>query len=114
MSAMSLQRGDVVVAISQSGRSKALLDAMSLVKETGALTIGLAPSGTPVSERCNLPIHIDVAQDPAESYTPLPSRIAHLTVIDVLAVGVSKMKGPGVDSHLSRLNRGLQQLRTDN
>jgi RpiR family carbohydrate utilization transcriptional regulator len=113
MSALSLHRGDVVVAISQSGRSKALLDAMTLVRETGALTIGLAPSGTPVAEHCNLPIHIDVEQDPAESYTPLPSRIAHLTVIDVLAAGVSKTKGPDVDSHLSRLNRGLQQLRTD-
>ena len=67
----------------------------------------MAPSDTPVSECCNLPIHIDVEQDPAESYTPLPSRTAHLTVIDVLAVGVSKMKGPDVDSHLSHLNRGL-------
>jgi len=113
MSAMSLDSGDVVVAISQSGRSKALLEAMALVRETGAVTIGLAPGGTPVAEHCTLPIHIDVEADEEESYTPLPSRIAHLTVIDILAVGVSKMKGPGVDSHLSKLNRGLQSLRTD-
>lgn len=113
MSASSLTAADVVVAISQSGRSKALLDAIALVKEAGAITIGLAPGDTPVAEACSIPIHIDVAQDPAESYTPLPSRIAHLAVIDVLAVGVSKTKGPEIHSHLARLNRSLQALRLD-
>ena len=113
MSAMSLSEEDVVVAISQSGRSKALLDAMAMVKDAGAITIGLAPSRTPVAAQCSIPIYIDVDQDPAESYTPLPSRIAHLAIIDILAVGVSKMKGPDINRHLSRLNRGLQSLRTE-
>jgi RpiR family transcriptional regulator, carbohydrate utilization regulator len=112
MSAMSLGEGDAVVAISQTGRSQSLLDAMALASEAGAITIGLAPTGTPVARRCRLPIHIDVKQDPEESYTPLPSRIAHLAVIDVLAAGVSKIKGPNVTEHLQRLNRGLQSLRT--
>jgi RpiR family carbohydrate utilization transcriptional regulator len=53
-----------------------------------------------------------VEQYAEENYTPLPSRIAHLAVIDVLAVGVSKVKGPEIGLHLSRLNRGLQSLRT--
>ena len=45
------------------------------------------------------------------SYTPLPSRIAHLAVIDILAAGVSKVKGAEVGQHLQRLQRGLQTLR---
>ncbi len=113
MSAMSLTEEDVVVAISQTGRTRSLLEAMALAREAGATTIGLAPSGTPVAARCHLPIYIDVAQDREESYTPLPSRLAHLAVIDVLATGVSKNKGPNVNDHLQRLNRGLQSLRTD-
>jgi RpiR family carbohydrate utilization transcriptional regulator len=113
MSAISLCQDDVVVAISQSGRSKSLLEAMALVREAGAQTIGLAPGGTPVAAQCTLPIHIDVDPDTEESYTPLPSRIAHLAVIDVLAAGVSKLKGPEVEIHLSKLNRSLQSLRTD-
>lgn len=112
MSAMSLQHGDVVVAISQTGRTKALLEAMELVKETGAVIIGLAPSGTPVVEQCTIPIYIDVEQYSEDNYTPLPSRLAHLAVIDVLAVGVSKVKGPEIGRHLSKMNRGLQSLRT--
>jgi len=110
MSAMSLRRGDVVVAISQSGRTQALIDAIHLVRETGATVIGLAPSATPVADACDVAIFIDVEED-NENYTPLPSRIAHMAVIDILAVGVSRAKGPSVREHLANLNRGLQSLR---
>lgn len=112
MSAMSLTPGDVVVAISQSGRTTALLEAMDHVREAGAIVIGLAPDKTPIIENCNIPIPIDVEQAKIDSYSPLPSRIAHLAVIDVLAVGVSKMKGAEVDRHLIKLRKGLQSLRT--
>jgi len=113
MSAMSLAPGDVVVAISQSGRTTSLLEAMDHVRESGAILIGLAPSGTPVIKRSNIPIPIDVEQATDDSFTPLPSRIAHMAVIDILAVGVSKMKGEDVDRHLGKLNRGLQMLRSE-
>lgn len=112
MSAMSLTPDDVVVAISQSGRSTALLEAMNHAREAGAVIIGLAPNATPVIEACTLPIPIDVEAASDTRYTPLPSRIAHLTVIDILAVGVSRMKGAEIDRHLSKLKRGLQRLRT--
>lgn len=113
MAAMSLHAGDVVVAISQSGRSQALLDAMELVRESGAFLIGLAPGATPVARACDLAIHIDVNEQTQDRHTPLPSRIAHLTVIDILAVGVAKMIGPAADLHLSKIDRGLQPLRTE-
>tara|TARA_R110000868_G_scaffold391396_3_gene661457 strand:- start:52886 stop:53737 length:852 start_codon:yes stop_codon:yes gene_type:complete len=110
MSAMSLTDEDVVVAISQTGRTQILLDGMALVKESGATIIGLAPSNTPVALECDIPLHIDVEED-TENYTPLPSRIAHMAVIDILAVGVSKAKGPAIGEHLQKVNRGLQSLR---
>ncbi len=110
MSAMSLAPGDVVVAISQSGRTQALIDAMALVKEAGATIIGLAPTATPVATRCDIPLHIDVKED-IETYTPLPSRMAHMTLIDILAVGVSRAKGPAISEHLQKIHRGLQSLR---
>ncbi len=110
MSAMSLQSGDVVVAISQSGRTQVLIDAMALVKETGATIIGLAPSNTPVAHDCDIALHIDVKED-IENYTPLPSRMAHMAVMDILAVGVSKAKGPAVGEHLQKIHRALKPLR---
>lgn len=112
MSAMSLSADDVVVAISQTGRSTALLEAMDHARASGAVLIGLAPGDTPVIRRSTIAIPIDVAPTSEDSYSPLPSRIAHLAVIDILAVGVSKTKGDDVNRHLARLNRGLQSLRT--
>ena len=110
MSALSLQKGDVVVAISQSGRTRSLLDTIELVKDMDAIVIGMAPSGTPIAEAATIPICIDVDEE-FEIYTPLSSRIAHLAVIDVLAVGVAQRKGPRMQGHLYRLRAGMQSLR---
>ena len=110
MSAMSMQAGDVVVAISQSGRTKALLHSMDLVKQMGGIVIGLAPSKTPVIKNASIPIEVDVEED-IEIYTPLSSRIAHLVIIDVLAIGVAQRKGPKLHDHLFKLKQGLRSLR---
>jgi RpiR family transcriptional regulator, carbohydrate utilization regulator len=111
MAALSLSSQDVVVAISQSGRTRALLEAMTLAQQSGARIIGLAPSNTPVALQSDIPIFIDVEEE-SENYTPLPSRIAHMALIDILAVGVARSKGPAISAHLRRLNRELLSLRS--
>ena len=111
MSATSLQANDVVIAISQSGRTQALLDSMELVKGAGGIVIALAPSGTPVARNASIAIEIDTKED-IQIYTPLSSRIAHLTVIDVLAIGVAQKKGPQLQEHLQQLQVGLSSLRS--
>jgi len=110
MSATSLSPDDVVVAFSQSGRTKALLDSIALVKTRGAKVIALAPSQSPVAEAATIPITIDVKED-IQIYTPLSSRIAHLAVIDVLAIGVAQQKGPQLEEHLQLLQKNLDSLR---
>ncbi|WP_344934550.1 MurR/RpiR family transcriptional regulator [Zhongshania borealis] len=111
MSAMSLQKNDVVVAISQSGRTRALLEAIALAQQSGAPVIALAPSGSPVAALADLAIAIDVDKDDGD-YTPLPSRLAHMAVLDILAVGISRSKA-GVREHLTTIEKGLQALRTE-
>lgn len=110
MSATSLSPDDVVVAFSQSGRTKALLDSIALVKTRGAKVIALAPSQSPVADAATIPITIDVKED-IQIYTPLSSRIAHLAVIDVLAIGVAQQKGPQLEEHLQQLQKNLDSLR---
>ena len=111
MSATSLNPGDVIVAISQSGRSQALLDSMELVKNAGGIVIGLAPSSSPVAKSATIAIEVDAKED-IQIYTPLSSRIAHLAVIDVLAIGVAQKKGPKLQEHLQQLQAGLSSLRS--
>lgn len=111
MSAISLGKKDVVVAISQSGLTKALLQSVKLAMEAGATVIGLAPQGTPLSRQCSIPIHVNMEEDEQE-FTPVSSRIAHLLVIDVLAMGVARHRKPLLKDHLKRLSRSLRALRT--
>ena len=112
MSAMSLSPQDVVVAISQSGQTKALVDAIQLANHAGAKTIALAPNNSSVYTHSQIAIDINVEEE-VEIYTPLSSRIAHLVVIDLLAVGVAKNIGPHISQHLQALRKSLQPLRED-
>ena len=111
MSAISLKPTDVIVAISQSGRSKALIQSVKLAREAGATVIGLAPEKTDLSELCDFPIHINMEENHLE-FTPVSSRIAHLVVIDVLAMGVAQHRNTELKEHLKRLSVSLRSLRT--
>ncbi|APX94790.1 transcriptional regulator [Halomonas sp. 1513] len=110
MSAVTLKPGDVVVAISQTGRTKALVASVQLAREVGATVIGLCPSGSPLADEVSIPLYIDVHED-IEIYTPMSSRIAHLVLIDVLAVGVAKTRGPKLTEQLKSVKRSLNSLR---
>lgn len=110
MSAISLGSGDVVVAISQSGETQALLQSVELAREAGANVIGLAPQNTSLSRLCNLAIYVNMEED-LESFTPVSSRIAHLVVIDVLATGVALHRKPLLKEHLERLEKSQKALR---
>jgi RpiR family carbohydrate utilization transcriptional regulator len=111
MSAISLKKDDVVVAISQSGRTKALIQSVNLAREAGATVIGLVPRGTPLADLCDLPIHINVEESELV-FTPVSSRIAHLVVIDVLAMGVARYRSELLKDHLKLLNKSLRSLRS--
>ncbi|WP_261842880.1 MurR/RpiR family transcriptional regulator [Aliamphritea ceti] len=110
ISATTLSTDDVVIAISQTGRTKDLLHAIKLVKAAGATVISLCPSNTPLSALANISIHIDLEEDKDLS-TLMSSRVVHLVVIDVLAVGVAMKLGPGLLDHLKTIKRSLKSLR---
>ncbi|PCH51861.1 MAG: hypothetical protein COC20_05135 [Cellvibrionales bacterium] len=98
------------MAFSQSGRTQAILESIELVKRNGAIVVALAPSDSPVAAAATIPITVDVEED-IQIYTPLSSRIAHLVVIDVLAIGVAQQKGPDLQEHLQKLQENLLSLR---
>jgi len=111
MSAIALGKDDVVVAISQSGQTRALLESVRLAREAGATVIGLAPAGTALSQQCSIPIPVNMEED-LQASTPVSSRIAHLVVIDVLATGVALYRKPLLKEHLKRLEKSQRALRT--
>lgn len=110
MSAISLSPKDVVVAISQSGRTKALIQSVELALDAGATVVGLAPQDTPLIKLCTIPIFVNMEED-LQVFTPVSSRIAHLLVIDVLAMGVARLRRDQLKDYLKRINRSLKVLR---
>ena len=111
MSAISLDQRDVVIAISQSGQTRALLDSVKLAMEAGATVVGLVPKNTPLSDLCSIPIHVNVREE-HQAFAPVSSRIAHLAVIDVLGAGVAVHRKPLLNEHMKRLERSQRALRT--
>ena len=111
MSAIALDERDAVIAISQSGQTRALLESVNLAMEAGATVIGLAPKDTPLSDLCSIPIHVNVREE-HRAFAPVSSRIAHLAVIDVLGTGVAVHRKPLLNEHMKRLERSQRALRT--
>ncbi len=110
ISAVSLSEGDVVIAVSQTGRTKDLLHSVRLVRETGATVITLCPSATPLAALASIAIPTDLEEDKDLSAL-MSSRIMHLVIIDVLAVGVAMKLGPALLDHLKTIKRSLRSLR---
>jgi RpiR family carbohydrate utilization transcriptional regulator len=111
MAAVTLKPSDVVIAVSQTGRTKDLLHSTQLAIDAGATVIGLCPSDTPLAKLAHIPLHIDLDED-KELNTLMSSRITQMVVIDVLAVGVTMKLGEETMTHLKTIKRSLRNLRT--
>lgn len=92
MSASVLGPGDCAVLISNSGRTRELMNACDIARKNGATTIVMTASDTPLASAGHIHIPIDHGQD-LDQYCPMVSRLLQLMVIDVLAIGVALNTG---------------------
>ena len=96
-SAALLGVGDVIVAVSRSGCAPELLRVLDVAMQAGAQVIAITSSNTPLAKRATVALgkdHIEIR----ESQLSMISRILHLVMIDILAVGVAIRRAvPGED-----------------
>lgn len=109
IAASLLAKGDVVVAISQRGGSSALIGSVRLARKSGADVIALVPSGTPLAELATVLVPIDLSFN-TDPYTPISARLAHLVVIDILAVGLALKRGPEFRKKMLNAQKSLLKL----
>jgi RpiR family carbohydrate utilization transcriptional regulator len=96
MSATMLKAGDCAVVISNSGRSRDLLDAADIARRKGATVVVITCSGSPLAQLAQTHNQVLLAVDHPEDYdrySPMVSRLLHLTVIDILTTGVALRLG---------------------
>ena len=110
MSATTLGPGDCVVLISNSGRTRDLLDAVDIATKNGATTIAVTTSGTPLANACAIHLAADHPEG-YDRYSPMVSRLLHLLVIDVLATCVALRLGPALQPLLQQMNDNLHAKR---
>jgi RpiR family carbohydrate utilization transcriptional regulator len=111
MSASMLDPGDCVVIISNSGRTRDLMDACDIARKNGATTIVITTSGSPLASAGH--IHL-AANHPEgyERYSPMVSRLLHLMMIDVLATCVAlRIGGEHLTPKLQEMKNNLRSKR---
>ena len=110
MSCINSNDGDVIVLISHTGRTKALVEVASLARENDAFVIALTALNSPLAEQSNLVLSMGVPED-TDIYMPMASRIAQLVLIDVLATGFTLRRGPKFRDNLKRVKQGIKESR---
>ena len=84
-----LTKEDVVIAISDSGRTKELIESLKIVKNTMAKIIAITSNlGSPITKLANITLLTSSQETPFRG-SALASRMAQLAVIDVLFLGVA-------------------------
>jgi RpiR family carbohydrate utilization transcriptional regulator len=110
MSCMNCTEEDVVMLISHTGRTKSLVDIAQIARSNDAVVVGITSAGSPLSKECNYVLSLAVPED-TDLYMPMASRIAQLTLIDVLATGFTLRRGTKFRENLKRVKDTLRGSR---
>ncbi|MFM2483885.1 MurR/RpiR family transcriptional regulator [Celerinatantimonas yamalensis] len=112
MSCILSTEDDVVVLISHTGRTKELVDIAKLARENGATVIAITSKHSPLAECCHLLVAMDVPED-TDVYMPMASRLAQMTLIDVLATGFTLRRGDRFRENLKKVKKTLRDSRIE-
>ncbi|MCE8024237.1 MULTISPECIES: MurR/RpiR family transcriptional regulator [Halomonadaceae] len=110
MVASACHTGDVVVVISWTGRTRELVDIARLARESGAVVLGITAPDSPLATECTETLEVATPED-TDVYMPMTSRMIQLTLIDVLATGVTLRRGEDFLPHLKKIKDSLQETR---
>merc|ERR1712146_454865 len=107
MSCMNCNSGDVVMLFSHTGRTKSLVEIAQIAKANDATVVGITSADSPLANECTYVLSLEVPED-TDMYMPMASRIAQLTLIDVLATGFTLRRGNKFRENLKRVKDTLR------
>lgn len=110
MAASVLGSQDVVVAISHSGSSADLMDAVRLAKGNGAAIIAITQADSPLAAVADVLINV-VSHEDGNTYAPMVSRLLQLMVVDMLAIGLALHWGENAVETLAKTKDSIRQKR---
>jgi RpiR family carbohydrate utilization transcriptional regulator len=111
MSAALMTARNVVVAISHSGSTKDIVESLEIAKANRATTIAIVSHRkSPVASLADIALCVQ-AKETGFKPEPMSSRIAHLCVIDVLAVGVALKRSRDFVASVQKTRKALVNKR---
>lgn len=111
VAAALLGKNDVAVFISNSGSTVEILDALALAKRNGARTIAITKfNKSELSEQADILLSISTPEVSIRSGAT-GSRIAMLTVIDILFTGVASAEYQHVKKYLLKTHNVVQSIK---
>ncbi|CAE6911760.1 MULTISPECIES: MurR/RpiR family transcriptional regulator [Pseudomonas] len=102
--------GELFVIISYTGRTRELVEVARIARQNGASVLALTAAGSPLAKASSLSVDIPLPED-TDIYMPMTSRIIQLTVLDVLATGVTLRRGVDFQPHLRKIKESLNDSR---
>lgn len=111
VTAANLEEGDVVLAISHSGRTKAVVDAVRLAKKKGATVISITSfTDSLLYQESDVAatVFADEATYPVEAVS---ARVAHICLVDSLAMLLATHNYDSFADHIKSRNDVLEGIR---
>jgi len=111
MAASIMRPGEVLVVISHSGSTMDIVDVLEVASKAGADTIAIVSHHkSPVSGKAAHTLCV-ASTETEYRFEPMASRIAQLSVIDVLSVGVSLLHSETCIANLEKSRKALVRKR---
>jgi RpiR family carbohydrate utilization transcriptional regulator len=110
MVASMMRPGDVAVAISNTGRTRSVLEIARIARASGAKVIAVTGSDSPLAAECDVALIVETL-DNTNIYTPTISRIAALVVMDILSTAVALRHGEADQERFRLMKRRLNEIR---
>lgn len=106
MIAATLDRNDVVIAVSTTGRANAVLDATAVARQYGAFVVAVTKPDSPLAALADVPLLLHVPEAP-NALKPTASRYALLAAIDLLAASTAYRKPSETQERMRRIKYAL-------
>ena len=110
MTASTLKPGDLVIAISATGRTREVVEAVELARHYRANAICITAPDTDLARACDVKLTVAVPEYP-DTLKPTASRFAFLAAIDLMAVAAGYKLDGSARETLRRIKYNIQTYR---
>ncbi|BAI74524.1 DNA-binding transcriptional regulator (plasmid) [Azospirillum sp. B510] len=103
---VNMGAGCVLLALSNTGRSGTINELAAAARAQGMAVVAITAPRSPLASMATVVIASQPVED-TEMYTPMASRLVHLTLIDVLSTGVALRLGDPAVRQLAKVKSAI-------